>query len=420
MADDTRNPETPEPGPEAPGPSQETPEGGPPAGRLDPGAGAELYTAAAADGGIDLSGLDAGSGETLPIPPPPAPLPAAPDFISGPDPGPDPGSVSVDDFPKDNQAGAAAAQAESQREAAREARAAEMKRLTQPNQTAAFGFVKTFFLWLWKHFKAIPPLDDIFDQVVFSIGMQRKPGSMMRRAGNLAMQGRLHEAVKWYRDILALRPLTVAAYDGLGRAYLRLGLVEESDREFTIAENLERLLNNRDDLEAASALALAFLDRRQAKVSVSLIEPVLISHFYTPTNSELLKTMGRVYQELRSNRKLYQVYAAGLAQHPEDNEYYILKGEAEKKLGNTIEGDRLIKWGRLLKKLKDDPDDPNVKMTMGEICLKEHKEEEGLKFLRDAAALTPDNTGLRWRLYNLYMKRGDQDEALKYFLEIVA
>jgi tetratricopeptide (TPR) repeat protein len=59
-------------------------------------------------------------------------------------------------------------------------------------------------------------------------------------------------------------------------------------------------------------------------------------------------------------------------------------------------------------------------MTMGEMCLKEQRTEDGLAFLAEAAALSPDNTGLRWRLYNLYMKQGRIDEALRYFLEIVA
>ena len=430
MADDKQNPEASDPGP---------------SGRLDPGAGAELYVVAAADGGIDLSGLEAEKEESLSLPPQPEP-PPAPLPIEAP--------LPADDLAEDDLAGAAAAQAAQQRAAVREARDMNTSRLYLPYLAAAWGFLKTLLLWLWKQFKAIPPLDDLFDQAVFALGMQRKPGSMMRRAGHLLMQGRLTEAVKWYRDILTLRPLSVAAYDGLGQAYFRMGLTEEANREFSIAENLERLFHNRDDLEASAVLAQAFLDRRQAKISVSLIEPVLISHFYSPDNSELLKTMGRVYQELRANRKLYQVYAAGLAQHPDDYEFYILKGLAEQKLANNAEGERLIKWGRLLKRLKDDPHDANAKMTMGEICLKEnraeeglrhlseaaaltpnnaalrmtmgemcfkeHKIEEGLRFLREAAALTPDNTGLRWRLYNTYMKQGSIDEALRYFLEIVA
>jgi tetratricopeptide (TPR) repeat protein len=43
-----------------------------------------------------------------------------------------------------------------------------------------------------------------------------------------------------------------------------------------------------------------------------------------------------------------------------------------------------------------------------------------MRFLGESAALTPENTGLRWRLFNLYMKQDDIDAALKYFLEIVA
>jgi tetratricopeptide (TPR) repeat protein len=243
---------------------------------------------------------------------------------------------------------------------------------------------------------------------------------MLKRATSLAHKGRLVEAVRWYRDFLGFRPLSVAGYDGLGRAYFRMGLTEEANREFTIADSLERILHNRDDIEAAGSRAIAFLDRKQAKMSVSLIEPVLVAHFYTPTNSDLLKAMGRVYGELRAHKKMYQVYAAGLLQYPNDYEFHILKGNAEVKRGNPAEAERLIRWGRLMKKLQDNPKDPNAKMSMGELCIKEQKTDEGLKMLREAAVLLPENTGIRWRLFNLYQKQGKFPESLKYFLEIVA
>ena len=433
MADDKLNPEASGPGP---------------GGRLDPGAGAERYVDAAADGGIDLSGLEAGpmvedlpppTAEDAPPPPteetpPPAgdspppdpsapsppgaedlppPMPAAPASSS---------SSPTEDFPEDDQAGAVAAQAESQRAAVREAKAMERPRWLKlpPYMLDILGFLKTFFIWLWKQFKAIPPLDDMFDRVVFSIGMQRKPGGMMRRAANLLMQGRLNEAVKWYRDILALRPLSVQAYDGLGRAYFRLGFTEEANREFSIAENLERILHNRDDLEAASALAQSFLDRKQGKMSISLVEPILISHFYAPDNTELLKTMGRVYSEMRLNKKVYQVYAAGLAQHPEDYEYHLLKGAAEQRMGHTAEGDRLIKWGNLMKRLQDNPRDYQAKLAMGEVRLKENNYDEGLKFMREAAALTPDNGSLRMTLGEMCLKENKIDDGLKFMAEAAA
>ncbi len=280
-------------------------------------------------------------------------------------------------------------------------------------------YIKALLNWIISKFRAVPPMEDMFDKALFSMGMQRKPESMLKRANSLAHKGRLVEAVKWYRDLLVLRPLSIQAYDGLGRAYFRMGLAEEANREFVIADSLERILHNRDDIEAAASLAQAFLDRKQAKMSVSLIEPVLVAHFYSPNNMELLKTMGRVYAELRANKKMYQVYTAGLAQYPNDYEFHILKGNAEAKMGNSAESDRLIRWGRLMKKLQDNPKDPNAKMSMGELCLKEQKTEEGLKLLREAAVLLPENTGIRWRLFNLYQKQGDFDESLKYFLEIV-
>jgi tetratricopeptide (TPR) repeat protein len=299
--------------------------------------------------------------------------------------------------------------------------------LTPPGQSTANlggnavarGLSKTWakLSSLWKR---IPPLEDIFDSLLAAMGFQRKPASMLRRAQTLSAKGRYAESIKWFRDILYLRPLTIAAYDGLGRVYFRMGLVEEANREFTIADSLERLVNNRDDLDAACSLAKALLERKQAKMAVSLLEPVLVAHFYSPNNGDLLKRMGLLYGELRATKKLHQVYEAGLVQHPEDHEFYLLKGNLEVKLGRVAEGERLLRWGRLMGRLQDNPNDLNANMAFGELCLKENKTTQGLDYLRNAATLAPDNSGIRWRLFNLYQKQGNYPEALRFFQEVVA
>ncbi|MDR2200357.1 MAG: tetratricopeptide repeat protein [Deltaproteobacteria bacterium] len=270
---------------------------------------------------------------------------------------------------------------------------------------------------LWKR---IPPLEDIFDMILSSLGFQRKPGSMLRRAQSLAAKGRYADAIKWYRDILYLRPLTISAYDGLGRVYFRMGLTEEANREFTIADSLERLVNNRDDLEAATLLARALVARKQSKMAASLLEPVLIAHFYSPNNSNIFKGMGEVYADLRATKKMAQVYEAGLEQHPDDHEFYILKGNLDIKLGRAAQGEKLVRWGKLMGRLKDNPQDINANTSMGELMLKEGRTEEGLTYLRQAATLTPENSGIRWRLFNLYQKQGNYPEALRYFQEVLA
>jgi tetratricopeptide (TPR) repeat protein len=289
-----------------------------------------------------------------------------------------------------------------------------------PGGNAVSRAAAAFFGALFRLWKRIPPLEDIFDMIVQGLGFQRKPASMLRRAQALAAKGRHADAIKWYRDILYLRPLTISAYDGLGRVYFRMGLTEDANREFTIADSLERLVNNRDDLEAACSLAQALVERKQAKMASSLLEPVLIAHFYTPNNANLLKRMGAVYAELRATKKMYQVYEAGLAQHPDDHEFYILKGNLEVKLGKSLQGEKLIRWGKLLGRLKDNPQDINANTAMGELLIKENRNEEGLTYLREAAILSPENSGIRWRLFNLYQREGNFPEALRYFQEVVA
>ncbi|MDR2406154.1 MAG: tetratricopeptide repeat protein [Deltaproteobacteria bacterium] len=290
---------------------------------------------------------------------------------------------------------------------------------TAPQGTFHRG-MSAFFGGIARLWRRIPPLEDIFDMILASLGFQRKPASMLRRAQNLAAKGRYADAIKWYRDILFLRPLTISAYDGLGRVYFRMGLTEEANREFTIADSLERLVNNRDDLEAANALAQALVSKKQAKMAASLLEPVLIAHFYSPNNSNLLKGMGEVYAELRATKKMLQVYEAGLLQHPDDHEFYILKGNLDVKLGKVPAGEKLIRWGRLMGRLKENSQDINANMAMGELCIKEGKMEDGLGYLRTAATLSPENSGIRWRLFNLYQKQGNYPEALRYFQEVLA
>ncbi len=421
MADDTslKSPQTGEQFPDGdPASTGEQPQaGGPP---LDPASGASAYLESAADGGeINLDGLVSPAAPAREAPASPTapagasrPRSAPAGFTKPQSPrgGPDdsgPVGGQAADFPQEAlNLGAPAAPAPEKKDEGR--------------LVVIFVGLKTFWSWLWGKFAAIPPVDDLFDHLLSALGLQRRPSSIIKRANSLAHRGRLVEAVKYYRDYLALKPVSVAGYDGLGRVYFRMGLAEEANREFTIADSLERILHNRDDLEAAASLAGAFLERKQAKISVSLIEPVLIAHFYSPGNGELLKTMGRVYTELRANKKAYQVYQAGLAQHPEDYEFHILKGQAEIKAGQVAEGERLVQWGRLMKRLRENPRDANAKMAMGEMYIKDQKTEEGLRQLREAAALLPAHTGLRWRLYNLYQKQGNYDEALRYLLEIVA
>jgi tetratricopeptide (TPR) repeat protein len=130
--------------------------------------------------------------------------------------------------------------------------------------------------------------------------------------------------------------------------------------------------------------------------------------------------MGSVYAELRATKKMYQVYEAGLIQHPDDHEFYILKGNLEVKLGKTAQGEKLIRWGKLLGKLKENPQDINANTAMGELMIKEGRKEEGLNFLREAASLSPENSGIRWRLFNLYQRDSNFLEALRYFQEVIA
>jgi tetratricopeptide (TPR) repeat protein len=297
---------------------------------------------------------------------------------------------------------------------------AEGQEAAAAKSNAVARALSAFFSNLFGLFKRIPPIEDIFDMALAGLGFQRRPESMLRRAHSLAAKGRHADAIKWYRDILYLRPLTISAYDGLGRLYFRMGLTEEANREFTIADSLERLVNNRDDLEAACSLAEALIERKQAKMASSLLEPVLIAHFYAPNNQHLLKSMGLVYAELRATKKMYQVYEAGLLQHPDDHEFYILKGNLEVKLGHIAAGEKLIRWGRLQGRLKENPQDVNANMAMGELCIKENKTEDGLAHLREAARLSPENSGIRWRLFNLYQKQNDYAEALRYFQEVIA
>ncbi|MDL2259977.1 tetratricopeptide repeat protein [Deltaproteobacteria bacterium OttesenSCG-928-K17] len=379
----------------------------------DPAAGAEVYVESAADGGgIDLGGLggllEDGGKEAVRAPGENVKKMPAPKAAEAKAPAGDDGLAS--DFP---------AEALNPQTAAPLLAGPAGGLGSGAAQPAFIVVLNGFWAYVKKIFSAIPPVDDIFDSILRACGLQRQPPSILRRAASLAYQGRLPEAVRYFREYQSLRPISVQGYDGLGRVYFRMGLTEDANREFVIADCMERILHNRDDIDAAAALAEAFLERKQAKIAVSLIEPVLIAHFYSRGNSALLKAMGRVYTEMRATKKMYQVYEAGLDQHPGEYEFHIGKGQAEIRLGNVAEGESLVRWGRLMKKVKENPRDANTRMAMGEIYIKEGKTVEGLRQLREAALIQPTNSGVRWRLFNLYNKRGAFDDAHRYLREIV-
>lgn len=289
------------------------------------------------------------------------------------------------------------------------------------------GVPKSFYRrWLafWSQVAAwrreLPNLADIYVWLLSLFGFRLKPEKLLRYAHSLAIREKWPEAIAAFNQVIALRPLNIMARNSLGQVYHHLGRTEQAETELAIAASLEILIVDRNNLEAAAKLARALVKKGRPREAVSLVEPILAAHLFSPGNFELLKAMAEVYQLTHHKKKEAQVYQAGLAQYPKEADFYLLQGEMALKDSNILEGERLLTVGRILSRLSVNPNDVGALTSLGELYVSENRLKDGLPLLARAAGLEPHNIGLRWRLFNLHQKSQEAEEALKYLLEIVA
>ena len=148
----------------------------------------------------------------------------------------------------------------------------------------------------------------LIDRILSLLGLRTSPSALTRKG--LAYQARedVVHAAENFKKALAADSLYVPAYDALGKMYFRMGLRDEADREFAIADGLEKLAKDPTNIDAAIKMGRAMMEKRLHKEAASLLEPVFKHH---PRHSELMKILGLCYKTLGVGKRARELLKAG-------------------------------------------------------------------------------------------------------------
>lgn len=218
------------------------------------------------------------------------------------------------------------------------------------------------------------------------LSMGTSPEALVKKAGDLAAEEDIMGAADAYKEALSREPAFVPAYDGLGKMYFRMGFRDEADREFAIADGLEKLAKTLDDVEAGVKMGRAMLDKGLCALAVTNLEPMLEKH---PRRPELLKVMGICYKSLDDADRAREVFRAGLDLRPTDVDFYLQLGGLEIRAGNRKEGESLTNTARLLARCASDPNDETSRYNLGQQFFERDLFDEAAVYLRQAVEIVP-------------------------------
>jgi len=195
---------------------------------------------------------------------------------------------------------------------------------------------------------------NILERLLALLGLRLSPRFFIRKAARLAARENLAAAAEMYKKALALDPVHIPAYDGLGRLYFRMGFRDEAEREFAIADGLEKLDQLSEQVDVGVKMGRAFMDKGLHQYATVYLEPVLQGH---PNHKELLKIVGLSFKVTGNGAKARKYLQAGMEAWPYEPDFYRQLASLEIKAGSDEEGETLSSLARLLAGIEDDPSD---------------------------------------------------------------
>ena len=215
-------------------------------------------------------------------------------------------------------------------------------------------------------------------------------------------------AVEYYKKALAADPLYIPAYDGLGKVYFRMEYREEAEREFAIADGLEKIRGGQWELDVALKMGSAMVSKGLYKYAVAYLEPGLKNNSRNP---ELLKLLGLSYKAMGNDKKARDLFRTVLQRMPRDPDFYTQLASLEIKSGNKKEGETLSNIARLLATVDYDRLDHGSRVELAKIFFNREKFTDAAEFMRQAIALQKSNADYWLFLGQCYHKAGQQPAA---------
>jgi tetratricopeptide (TPR) repeat protein len=248
----------------------------------------------------------------------------------------------------------------------------------------------------------------LFKSLARLFGFSASPEKLTRRANRLQAKEEYMAALDVYKKALAADPMYTPAYDGLGRAYYRLGFREESDREFAIAEGLEKLTVNPEEPRLAVRMGQALSDKGLYKLIPHFLEPPLKKY---PYNRELLRLLGSSYKALGNHKRGREILTAGIQRFPRDADFYSELAGLEIKHGNKKEGEQLAEIGRAILRIESNPGEAEYYYQLASLMAKRKQYAAAAEQMRSAIQITPRNGEYWLFLGKCYWQAGQRPAA---------
>ncbi|MBU2548807.1 MAG: tetratricopeptide repeat protein [Proteobacteria bacterium] len=252
----------------------------------------------------------------------------------------------------------------------------------------------------------------IISRLLLLFGIGASAEILTKKAMGLAGRERVMESVEAFKEALAQDPLYVPAYDGLGKLYFRMGFRDQADREFAIADGLDTLRIDPDNLEKGLKMGRAMMEKGLHQLVVTHTEHLLKLN---PRHADLLKMLGLSYKALGNDSRARQLLQTGLERWTRDPDFYLHLGSLELRSGSKEEGEQLTQMARLLGRIVADPVDAASRVTLARYFIKRRKLSEAAEYMRQAVAIEPNNAEYWLELAETYIESGSSPAAADAF-----
>ncbi len=217
---------------------------------------------------------------------------------------------------------------------------------------------------------------------------------------SLAKKAQYGEAVKAYRNAIALEPGLPSIYLNLGLAYFKWGKFEPAARAF--AEENKRS----PSANAQTLLAMCRFGLGRYRAAATLLEPLAAAQ---PGNGELSYLLAKCYIWSGQSAQAMALFKTMLERDPNSAPIHMLMGEALDAQNRT--GDAIEEFQRAA---AANPAQPDVHFGLGYLYWKQKDFDAAQTQFQDELAHNPKSPQALAYLGDLAIKRGDKPQATSY------
>lgn len=235
------------------------------------------------------------------------------------------------------------------------------------------------------------------------------PDSLTKKGNRLLKREKYMEAIEPFKKALTMNSLYIPAYDGLGRAYYKLGFKEEAEREFAIADGLENVYDEDTDIELILKMGRAFYSKGLHKYVLDYLEPLYKKYH---NKVEFIKLLGLAQKATGNQKKAREYFQTGMQKWPKDPDFYQQMANLELKSGNKEVGEHYSEIASLMARIDAAPHDDNLRYAMARVYFQNKQYSEAADYLRQAINLRKDHFDYWLYLGECYKQTGQNPAAV--------